>query len=469
MSTGIVASDDQDDPNSPHPQLDRANRDVIAAEQSVLGAMLLSQDARIEVPRLLARNDFYLPKHQNIWDAIEALGERGEPADAITTSAELERRGVLPQCGGAPYLHTLIETVPTAMNAMFYAEEVKWISLRRLIASEGHRIIRVADAPGDDREVFVERVSESFERCLRAADGPAADELQPVGADDELLAEFVENLGKRPESAFTTGIVDLDRAMIAKEGALILLAADTGVGKSLLGAQFARHYARDRGERVLFHSLEMSRSEMVERDMSAVSGVPLAEITGVHDLSPTDYDLITEEFVPAYREWGHRLHYVEGRVGVAEVARNGMRLDHQYRKDGGVGLIVFDYLQIGKRPGGVSIERDDLALAAMTSGLKDLAMHLQCVVVAISQFSKEGQKAETPQAYHLKGSSALAQDADVVALMVDAGKDDDARAGEVDVYLPKVRKGVSGRTVTISEQRHKAHFRALGDNDRAAM
>ncbi|WP_220480879.1 DnaB-like helicase C-terminal domain-containing protein, partial [Halosaccharopolyspora lacisalsi] len=318
----------------------------------------------------------------------------------------------------------------------------------------------------DDLE---ERVAKSYEECMSALSDPDADEARPVGEDDALMDEFVTNLGKRPTSAFSTGIDDLDRAMIARNGALILLSADTGVGKSLLAAQIARHYARDRGERVLFHSLEMSRDEMVERDMSAVSGVALSKITGVHDLEPSNYDLIKDEYLPAYREWASRLHYVEGKASVSEVARNAQRLNHEHRGDSGIGLVVLDYLQIAKRPRDVSTERDDLALAAMTGALKELAMDLGCVVICISQFNNEGAKSSAPQTYHLKGSSSLGQDADVVGMMIDPSKDDESRAGEVEVSLPKVRKGVSGTTVTIAEQRHKAHFRALNDNDRADM
>lgn len=471
MSTDIVPPEDlHADPYSPHPRLDQANQEIVAAEQSVLGAMMLSTEARIDVPRALTREDFYRPAHTVIWDAIMALTDRGEPADAITVGAELERRAVLVKVGGGEYLHTLIATVPTAANVAYYADNVKQVLTRRVVAEQGQRIVQLADQPGDDAKAFEEQVAKAFDSCMKAFDDPRSDEARPVGDDDDLMGEFVANLGKRPESAFGTGLADLDRAMIAKEGALILLSADTGVGKSLLAAQVARHYARDRGERVLFHSLEMSRDEMVERDMAAVSGVPLAEITGSHDLAPTDHDLIVNEFVPAYREWGSRLHYIEGRCSVAEVTRNAQRLAHEHRHDGGVGLIVVDYLQIMQRPRDVSIERDDLAIAAMTSALKDLAMNLGCIVVAISQFSNEGAKSSKPQTHHLKGSSSLGQDADVVALMSDPSKDDPNRLGEVDVHLPKVRKGVSGRTVTLSELRHKAHFRPFGgDGDRSSM
>lgn len=451
-----------DDTTSPHPHLDQANADIEAAEQSVLGAMMLSKDARIEVPRILDGEDFYRRGHAVIWEAITALTDRGQPADAITTGAELDRMGVLQQIGGLPYLHTLISTVPTATNATFYAEEVKKVSYKRVLAGQGQKVIQLADSTLDGPELE-EQIAATYETCLNAADGPGVDKARAVGADDDLLENFLAGLGKRPSSALSTGIDELDRAMIAQNGALILLSADTGVGKSLLAAQIARHYARDRGERVLFHSMEMTRDEMVERDMAAVSGVPLAEITGTHDLSPTDHDLIAHEYVPHYRDWSQRLHYVEGRVSVAEVARTAQRLNHEHRHDGGLGLIVVDYLQIMKRPGGVSIDRDDLALAAMTSALKDLAMDLGCIVIAVSQFNNEGAKAASPQTYHLKGSSSLGQDADVVCLMTDPGRHDESRVGEIDVHLPKVRKGVSGKTITLSEQRHKAHFRPLGN------
>lgn len=465
MPTEMVSSDAS---HSLHPQLDRANEESAAVEQSVLGAMMLSQDARIQVPATLKRKDLYRPKHATIWDAIANLVDRGEPADAMTVGAELDRMGVFQHVGGAPYLHTLIETVPTAVNASYYADQVKQMAVRRTFAEQGKRLIQLSENATDVDELE-QRVADSFETCLTAADGPGADQARPVGEDDALMDEFVANLGQRPESAFSTGISDLDRAMIAKQGALILLSADTGVGKSLLAAQIARHYARDREERVLFHSLEMTRDEMLERDMSAVSGVSLASITGTHDLSPTDHDLIRDEYVPAYRQWANRLHYVEGRCSVSEVRRKAQRLAHEHRNDGGLGLIVVDYLQIMQRPRDVSIERDDLALAAMTSALKDLAMDLGCIVVAISQFSNEGAKADTPKTHHLKGSSSLAQDADVVALMADPARHDESRAGEVEVLLPKVRKGVSGTSVGLAEQRHKAHFHGMGDTDRSAM
>lgn len=465
MSTTSIAADET---YSPHPDLDKANERVVTDEQSALGAMMLSQDARIQLPKILTRADFFSPRHAAVWDAIVALSDQGEPADPVTVAAELQQRGRLDAIGGAPYLHTLMNAVPTAVNAEYYAAQVREVAVRRTVAEQGQRVVHIADSTSEPSELE-EHVTNALETCLAAAEGPGADKARPLGTDDTLFDELVAALGQRPSSAFTTGIKDLDKAMIAQHGALIVMSADTGVGKSFLGAQIARHYARDRGERVLFHSLEMSREEMAQRDLSAVSGVTLSALTGVHDLAPTDHDLIVNEYLPAYREWACRMHYVEGRVGVAEVRRTAQRIQHDHRGDGGIGLVVVDYLQIMQRPRDVSTERDDLALAAMTSALKDLAMELNCIVIAISQFSNEGAKANSPKTYHMKGSSSLGQDADVVAFLVDAGAHEEQRDGELDLQLPKVRKGISGASVTLADCRHQAHFGSIGNNSRAVM
>ncbi len=466
MSTLSVASDGG---NSLLPQLDKVNQRVATNEEpTVLGAMMADQDMCLEVPKVISREDFYRPQHKVIWDAITTLTEQGRPGDPISVEAELEKQGCREQVGGGVYLFSLYESVPTSFLATAYAQEIKHASLRRRAAEQLQRALHIVDSASDPAELE-QGIAASYEAALAAADGPQAATAQPVADDDDLFNDLVANLGKRPEGAFSTGIADLDKVAVAQHGALIMVSANTGVGKSFLAAQIARHYARDRQERVLFHSLEMSRAEMVERDLAAVSEVDLSAIMGVHDLAPTDHDLIVQEYMPTYRAWAQRLHYVEGRCGVPEVRRNAQRIQHEHRHDGGLGLVVVDYVQIMQRPGDVSVERDDLAIGAMTSALKDLARELGCIVLAISQFSNEGAKTSKPDTVHMKGSSSLGQDADVVAYLVDPSKTSDERDGEIDVLLPKVRKGVSGVELTLADYRHKGYFAALGTTTRAAM
>src|SRR6185295_4838881 len=130
-----------------------------AAEQAVLGGMLLSKDAIADVLERLRPGDFYRPAHQNVYDAILDLYGRGEPADAVTVAAELDRRGLLRRIGGAPYLHTLISTVPTAANAGFYAGIVAEKALLRRLVEAGTRVVQYgyAGAEGADVTEIVDR------------------------------------------------------------------------------------------------------------------------------------------------------------------------------------------------------------------------------------------------------------------------------------------------------------------------
>ena len=131
----------------------------LAAEQSVLGGMLLSKDAIADVLERLRPGDFYRPAHQNVYDAVLDLYGRGEPADAVTVAAELDRRGLLRRIGGAPYLHTLISTVPTAANAGYYAGIVAEKALLRRLVEAGTRVVQYgyAGAEGADVNEIVDR------------------------------------------------------------------------------------------------------------------------------------------------------------------------------------------------------------------------------------------------------------------------------------------------------------------------
>src|ERR1700712_2546672 len=125
----------------------------MAAEQSVLGGMLLSKDAIADVVERLRPGDFYRPAHQSIYDVIVDLSTRGEPADPVTVSAELDRRGLLRRIGGAPYLHTLISTVPTAANAGYYAGIVSEKALLRRLVEAGTRVVQYGYAGAEGADV----------------------------------------------------------------------------------------------------------------------------------------------------------------------------------------------------------------------------------------------------------------------------------------------------------------------------
>ena len=214
----------------------------LAAEQSVLGGMLLSKDAIADVLEKLRPGDFYRPAHQNVYDAVLDLYGRGEPADAVTVAAELDRRGLLRRVGGAPYLHTLISMVPTAANAGYYAEIVAEKALLRRLVEAGTRVVQYgyAGADGADVAEVVDRAQAEIydvtDRRLSEDFVPLEDLLQPTMDEIDAIAS---NGGLA--RGVPTGFTELDEVTNGLHpGQMIILAARPGVGKALaLGTPLA--------------------------------------------------------------------------------------------------------------------------------------------------------------------------------------------------------------------------------------
>src|SRR6202049_2849325 len=207
----------------------------IVAEQSVLGGMLLSKDAIADVVERLRPGDFYRPAHQNIYDVVVDLSSRGEPADAVTVAAELDRRGLLRRIGGAPYVHTLISMVPTAANAGYYAEIVAEKALLRRLVEAGTRVVQYgyAGAEGADVAEVVDRAQaemyEVTDRRLSEDFVPLEDLLQPTMDEIDAIAS---NGGLA--RGVPTGFTELDEVTNGLHpGQMIIIAARPGVGKAL--------------------------------------------------------------------------------------------------------------------------------------------------------------------------------------------------------------------------------------------
>jgi replicative DNA helicase len=225
-----------------HPGIDVPSEDYgrqppqdLAAEQSVLGGMLLSKDAIADVLEKLRPGDFYRPAHQNVYDAVLDLYGRGEPADAVTVAAELDRRGLLRRVGGAPYLHTLISMVPTAANAGYYADIVSEKALLRRLVEAGTRVVQYgyAGAEGADVAEVVDRAQAEIydvtDRRLSEDFVPLEDLLQPTMDEIDAIAS---NGGLA--RGVPTGFTELDEVTNGLHpGQMIIVAARPGVGKAL--------------------------------------------------------------------------------------------------------------------------------------------------------------------------------------------------------------------------------------------
>jgi replicative DNA helicase len=424
-------------------------QDVIA-EQSVLGGMLLSKDAISDVVEILRERDFYRPAHELIYDAIVDLYGRGEPADPVTVSAELTKRGDLVRAGGAPYLHTLISSVPTAANAGYYAKIIRERAIMRRLVEAGTKIVQLGytdegevDDAVDQAQAEVFAVTERRE----ADDYIQLSQLLPAALDEiEKIAAGVIGQGVK------TGFKDLDALTNGfHPGNMIVLAARPAVGKSTLGLDIARYASIHKGETSVIFSLEMSRSEITMRMLSAEARVPLNNIRSGN--------LTEEEWSRMARRMGEISQapmFIDDspNLSLMEIRAKSRRLKQRHN----LKLIVIDYLQLmtsGKR-----VENRQQEVAEFSRQLKILAKELNVPVVAISQLNRspEQRSDKKPMLSDLRESGSIEQDADVVILLHREDLyDSQNRSGEADLIVAKHRNGPT-RTITVSAQLHFARF-----------
>jgi replicative DNA helicase len=425
-----------------------------AAEQAVLGGMLLSKDAIADVLERLRPADFYRPNHQSVYDAILDLYGRGEPADAVTVAAELDRRGLLRRIGGAPYLHTLISTVPTAANAGYYAGIVAEKALLRRLVDAGTRVVQYGYAGADGADV-AEIVDRAQAEIYDVTDGRTSEDF--VALEDLLQPTMDEIDAIASQGGISrgvpTGFLELDEVTNGLHpGQMIVIAARPGVGKSTLGLDFLRSCSiKNRMSSVIF-SLEMSKSEIVMRLLSAEAKIKLADMRSGR-MNDDDWTRLARRMseiseAPLYIDDSPNLMMMEIRAKARRLKQK-----HDLK------LIVIDYLQL--MTSGKKVESRQQEVSEFSRQLKLLAKELEVPVVAMSQLNRgpEQRTDKKPMLSDLRESGAIEQDADMVILMhrPDAFERDDPRGGEADLILAKHRNGPT-KTVTVAHQLHLSRF-----------
>jgi replicative DNA helicase len=422
------------------------------AEQSVLGAMLLSKDAIADVVESVRGADFYRPAHETVFEAVLDLYGRGEPADAVTVAAELQRRGELARAGGAPYLHTLVAGVPIAANAGYYAQIVREKSILRRLVDAGTRIAQMGYAEQGDVDDVVDaaqtEVYNVSERRTSEDYLPLA-EVLPATIDE---MEAIESRDGR-SGGVPTGFADLDELTNGLHpGQMVVVAARPGAGKSTLGLDLCRSASIKHGLSSAIFSLEMNRVEISMRLLSAEARVSLQEMrTG--KLSETSWQKLVRRMgdvssAPLFIDDSANLTMMEIR---AKARRLKQRHDLK--------LIVIDYLQLmtsGKR-----VESRQVEVSEFSRQIKLLAKEIEVPIVAISQLNRgpEQRNEKKPMLSDLRESGAIEQDADMVILIhrPDMYEREHERAGEADLIVAKHRAGPI-RDVTVSFQGHYSCF-----------
>ena len=434
------------------PEFDRTPPQDIAAEQGVLGGMLLSKDAIADVVEVLRVGDFYRPIHATVYEVATELYSKGEPADTVSVAAELHRRGLLERIGGAPYLHTLIESVPTAANAGYYAQIVAEKAVRRRLVEAGMRVTQLGYNESAEVEDAVDRAqAEVFAVTERRS---SEDYLVLEQLINPTLEEM-ESIANRHGSltGVPTGFNDLDQLTNGLHpGQLIVVAARPAMGKSTLALDFARAASIKHGRTSVVFSLEMSRTEIVMRLLSAESRVHLQNMRSGR-MGDDDWARLAQrigEVTSAPLFIDDSPH-----VTMMELRAKCRRLKQRQQ----LSLVVVDYLQLmtpSKR-----LDSRQQEVSEMSRSLKLLAKELEVPVIALSQLNRaaENRADKKPQLSDLRESGAIEQDADVVVLLhrEDVYEPESARAGEADFIVAKQRNGPTG-TVTVLFQGHYSRF-----------
>ncbi len=252
---------------------DRMPPQDMEAEQCVLGAMLMSKDAIADVVETLRGSDFYRPAHEQVYNAITDLYGRGEPADAVTVSDELGKRGELLRIGGAPYLHTLLASVPIAANAGWYADIVREKAVLRRLVDASVRIGQMSYAGEGDVDDIVDRAQAEV---YAVTERKAAEDYKPLSDLMQPTLDEIEAIGSRGAglSGVPTGFADLDELTNGLHpGQMVIVAARPGVGKSTLALDLARSASIKNGLTSVIFSLEMSQIEITMRLLSAEATV----------------------------------------------------------------------------------------------------------------------------------------------------------------------------------------------------
>lgn len=433
----------------------------LVAEQSALGGMMLSKDAVADVIESLRGTDFYIPKHEVIFEAILTLYSHGEPTDVVAVTDELIKAGELQRAGGADYLHTLTSIVPTAANAGYYASIVSERALLRRLVEAGTRIVQMGYAGQGEA---LDLVNTAQAEIYSVTGAEAVEDYVPLNVAVDAAVEDIEAARGRDGqmTGIPTGFSGLDALTNGLHGGqMIVVAARPAMGKSTLALDFARAAAIKANQPTIFFSLEMGRSEIAMRLMSAEAAVPLQNMRK-GTLDSRDWTTIASvrgkiNDAPLYIDDSPNMTLVEIR---AKCRRLKQRV--------GLKMVVIDYLQLmtsGKR-----VESRQQEVSEFSRALKLLAKELQVPVIALSQLNRgpEQRADKKPAISDLRESGSIEQDADMVILLhrEAAYEKDSPRAGEADLIVAKHRNGPTD-TVTVAFQGHFSRFTdmAVGDFD----
>ena len=460
MSAVLTAVDDAYGSDRQVAQL-RIPPHSIEAESSVLGGLLLDNDAWDRVSDLLVEGDFYRYEHRLVYAAMGTLINATRPADVITVFEQLQSQGKAEGIGGLAYLNSLAQYVPSAGNIRRYAEIVRERAiLRKLVSASDEIATNAFNTQGrpvatilDEAEQKIFNIGEEGARMKRGFQG--MDSLVVS------LLDRVQEMADNPNdiTGVPTGFYDLDRLTAGLQpGDLIVLAARPSMGKTAFAINIAEHVALQEGLPVAVFSMEMGASQLAVRIVGSIGRIDQGHLrTG--KLSDEEWPRLTEA-IERLRNISLHIDETAGLTS-SELRANARRLSRQCGK---LGLIVVDYLQLMSGSSG-NDENRATELGEISRGLKMLAKELQCPVIALSQLNRsvETRPDKRPMMSDLRESGAIEQDADIIMFIYRDEyytKDACKEPGVAEILIAKQRNGPTGM-VKLAFLKNLTRFESL--------
>jgi len=414
----------------------------IEAEQSVLGGVLIENEAVHKVMEILTAEDFYRDAHRKIYDALMDLAERDEPADLITLTNELRKKEHLDSVGGASYVTSLIDSVVTAANIEYYAKIVKEKAILRKLIDTSTEIITHSYEDRSDVEGLLDEAERAIFEISENRIKPSFYSIRDIVKQS---FKTIERLYEKKElvTGVPSGYRDLDQRTAGFQPSdLIIVAGRPSMGKTAFCLNVAQYAAIEKRTPVAIFSLEMSKEQLVIRMLCSEAQVEGTRLrTGF--LSESDWPRLTL----AAGNLSDAPIFIDdaAALSILELRAKARRLNAEH----GLGMIMIDYLQLMR--GRAKVESRQQEISEISRSLKALAKELNIPVIAVSQLSRrtEERQGMRPQLSDLRESGAIEQDADVILFIyrdeVYNRSEDNPNRGKAEVIIGKQRNGPTGK------------------------
>ena len=416
----------------------------VEAEQSLLGGLLLDNQAFDKIADLVSAEDFYRDDHRRLFRHLAKLIEQGKPADVVTVAESVEASEDKDRTGGPAYLGSLAQNVPSALNIRRYAELVRERSVQRRLAQVATEIAETALGPSgkeigqllDEAETRILEVGEKGQRGTQGFE-----EIQPVLARVfERIDHLYHQENKSDVTGVPTGYVDLDEKTAGLQpGDLIIVAGRPSMGKTALALNMAEHVAVDNGLPVAIFSMEMGATQLAMRMLGSIARVDQHKMrTG--RLADDEWSRLSSAM-----ERLHNAPIFIDETGALNALELRSRARRMRRQCGKLGMVMVDYLQLMSATNDGGNENRATEISEISRGLKALAKELQTPVVALSQLSRavEQRNDKRPMMSDLRESGAIEQDADVILFIY-----------RDEVYFPEKPEAKGRAEVIIGKQRN---------------